>query len=97
VEAILGLQLRNGELLIDPVLPKRWGLFEAEIKGPAGALEIRVEDPDHIGRGVVEIFVDGSAIEGATVAFPTDESVRKVEVRLRQLPVSETPMYALKT
>jgi cyclic beta-1,2-glucan synthetase len=52
VEAILGLQLRNGELLIDPVLPKRWGSFEAEIKGPAGALEIRVEDPDHIGRGV---------------------------------------------
>ena len=92
VEAILGLQLRNGELLIDPVLPKRWGSFEAEIKGPAGALAIRVEDPDHIGRGVVEIVVDGSAIEGATIAFPTDESVRRVEVRLRQPPVSETPV-----
>ena len=84
IEGILGLQLRNGELLIDPCLPKAWGRAEAEIRGPAGALSIRIEDPEHVGRGVVAVTVDGVAFAGAAVGFPTDGSVRRVAVRLGQ-------------
>lgn len=84
VEAILGLRLQEGRLLIDPCLPKDWGLFEAEIRGANGTLVIRVEDPEKIGRGHVEMMVDGIRAVGATVTFPTDESTRRVEVRLRR-------------
>ena len=82
IEGILGLQLRNGELLVDPCLPKAWGRAEAEIRGPAGALSIRIEDPEHVGRGVVAVTVDGVAFAGPAVGFPTDGSVRRVAVRL---------------
>jgi cyclic beta-1,2-glucan glucanotransferase len=82
IEGILGLQLRNGELLVDPCLPKAWGRAEAEIRGPAGALSIRIEDPEHVGRGVVAVTVDGVAFAGPAVGFPTDGSLRRVAVRL---------------
>jgi cyclic beta-1,2-glucan synthetase len=83
VEAILGLRLRDGELLIDPCLPKAWGSFEAEIRGPAGVLTIEVEDPEHVGHGLVEMTVDGVSVPGAIATFPTDGSTRRVRVRLR--------------
>jgi cyclic beta-1,2-glucan synthetase len=82
VEAILGLRLRDGRLVIDPRIPREWGGFEAEIRGPAGCLAVRVEDPDGVGTGVVAVGVDGTTIEGAVVAFPTDGSTRHVAVRL---------------
>ncbi len=82
----MGLRLQNGELLIDPCPPKDWGWAEAEIRGPAGALAIEIEDAEHVGRGSVEMTVDGAPAAGATVAFPTDGSVRRSGVRLGRLP-----------
>ena len=83
VEGIQGMCLENGGLLINPSLPKAWGWFEAEIRGPSGMLRIRVDDPEHAGHGVVEVTVDGAPISGVVVQFPTDGSIRPVQVRLR--------------
>ena len=82
VEGILGLRLDGGDLLVDPCLPKNWGSAHARFKGPSGELAISIEDPDHLGRGVAELTVDGMPAKGARVAFPTDGSVRDVRVRL---------------
>jgi len=84
VEAILGLRLREGLLAIDPCLPNGWGVFEAEIRGPQGSISIRVEDPEQIGRGVVEIVVDGLPYEEPLLKFPTDGSVLHVHVCLHK-------------
>jgi cyclic beta-1,2-glucan synthetase len=81
VEGILGLRLKNGQLLVDPRLPASWGWFEATVRGPAGSLHIRADNPDHVGRGVVELTVDGLACAGRVVSFPTDGSVRHVHLR----------------
>ena len=86
IEGILGLQLRNGQLVIDPCLPKAWGWAEAEVRGQAGVLAIRIEDPEHVGRGAVGMTVNGVAHVGPAVDFPTDGSVRRVSVRLGRLP-----------
>jgi cyclic beta-1,2-glucan synthetase len=95
IEGILGLQLRNGELLIDPCLPKAWGWAEAEIRGPAGVLAVQIEDPEHVGHGSVEMTVDGVPVTDATVAFPTDGLVRRIGVRLGRLPAERaTPPAA---
>jgi cyclic beta-1,2-glucan synthetase len=72
IEQILGLRLHQGELLVDPCLPPGWDGFEAQIRGPAGTVSIRLEDPQGIGRGPVE----------GKVAFPTDGSTRRIELRL---------------
>lgn len=89
IEGILGLQLQNGELHIDPCLPKAWGLVEVEIRKPDGALAIQIEDPDHVGRGAIAMTVDGTPVASAAVAFPTDGSVRHVRVRLGCLLVPQ--------
>lgn len=84
VEAILGLRLQEGHLLIDPCLPKHWGSFEAEIKGPKGSLAIRIEDPERIGKGQLEVEVEGIRHMETIVALPTDGSTHRVRVRLRK-------------
>ena len=83
VEGILGLRMRDGRVVIDPCLPNDWGSFEAEVMGPAGTLQIRVTDPDHVGRGNVELLVDGLPSDHADVTFPSNSSTRQVHVRLR--------------
>jgi cyclic beta-1,2-glucan synthetase len=82
VEGLLGLRLKDGALLIDPCLPTSWGEVEVELAGAAGRLAVRIEDPDHVGRGAVELIVDGERQEQGPVAFPTDGSVRKILVRM---------------
>jgi len=83
IERILGLRLRNGDLRIDPCLPPGWDGFEAEVRGPAGTLAVRVEDRARVGRGRVEVWVDDGLRENGVVAFPTDGSTRRVHVRSR--------------
>ncbi len=82
VEGILGLRLEEGRLAIDPCLPPGWGSFEAELRGPSGALAIRVEDPERVGRGPSQVRVDGVPCDDGRVELPTDGSLRRVEVRL---------------
>jgi cyclic beta-1,2-glucan synthetase len=82
VEAILGLRLDGGRIAIDPCLPPGWEGFDARLHRPAGTLAIRVDDPERIGRGQVEMTIDGAPHTGNVVAFPTDGSVRRVVVRL---------------
>ncbi len=82
IEAILGLKLSRGQLVIDPALPKGWGGFKAKIRAPSGTLEIEVEDPQGMGRGRTETTVDGKRHEGG-IALPTDGKTLRVQVRLK--------------
>ena len=82
LERILGLRLDGGSLRIDPCLPRGWDDLEARIRGPAGSLLIRLEDPERVGRGRLEI-VEGIVSPDGLAAFPTDGSTRIVHVRLR--------------
>lgn len=84
LEGVLGLKLSDGALKIDPCLPKSWGSAQVEIKTPSGALSIEIEDPEHLGKGVIELTVDGAPAAGSTVAFPTDGSVRRVHATIKQ-------------
>ena len=83
VEAILGLKLSGGRLVIDPCLPSHWESFEAELRRDNGSLLIRVENPERLQKGAVEMTVDGKVCEGQTVEFPEDGVQRKVVIRLR--------------
>lgn len=93
VEEILGLKLRRGRLFIDPALPKSWGGFEAEVTTLGGTLKIDVKDPERIGRGRVEINVDGELHKGE-IALPTNGKVCTVKVRLR--PIAAHPAKTAK-
>ena len=91
VEAILGLELVGGALHIAPCLPKGWGRFRARLRGPAGAISLRIDDPEGLGTGAVEITVNGHAHSSATVEFPTDGATVEVTARLRVEPAKGRP------
>ena len=51
-------------------------------------LVVRIEDPDHLGTGRVELSIDGKLADGDRVTFPRHGAQRRVIARL--LPVAET-------
>ena len=82
VEGVLGLRPTLGGLRIDPCLPREWREVSATVRRGTGALEIRIDNSAGAGRGVAEILVDGSPLEGDVVPFPSDGDARQVVVRL---------------
>lgn len=82
IEAILGLRFKEGQLVIDPCLPADWTFFEAHVKGPAGSLCVRVENPEGVSKGPLEITVDNVLIDGSAITFPTDGRQDQVLVRI---------------
>ena len=61
------------------------------VRQPGGTLQITIENPDGVERGVAEQWVDGVAVDQGFVAFPLDGSVRKVIVRLGPAKESARP------
>jgi cyclic beta-1,2-glucan synthetase len=61
---------------------------EARIVGPDGVLVIRINDPDRLGTGRVELTVNGRPAKGDCVAFPSGGAEQRVNARLR--PATET-------
>lgn len=83
-EGILGLRLVDGRLTIAPSIPPSWGGFRAVLRGPTGTISVQVEDPDHLGRGNVELTVNGARLTTGGISFPTDGA--EIEVRVRLTP-----------
>jgi len=85
VEAILGLRLVKGQLIIDPCLPREWGGFTATVCTEKGSIEVTVEDPDRLGRGEMKLSVDGRSRKTlAPIPFPGVGKTRKVRARVCQ-------------
>ncbi|MBW2230955.1 MAG: cellobiose phosphorylase [Deltaproteobacteria bacterium] len=82
IEGILGIRRVPGGVRIDPCIPTSWGHAQVRIRGPAGTLVVAIEDPDGVGRGVVEMEVEGERTDDAVVRFPEDGGERRVVVRL---------------
>jgi cyclic beta-1,2-glucan glucanotransferase len=67
IEAILGIRLERAALRIDPCIPRSWPRFEARLRRPNAELQIVVENPRGVCRGVVLVEVDGTAQDGSTI------------------------------
>lgn len=64
---ILGIRPDFAGLIVDPAIPRDWGGFRVERTFRGATLEIEVRDPDHVGRGVRSLTVDGTAIAGTII------------------------------
>ncbi|HET7696560.1 MAG TPA: glucoamylase family protein [Vicinamibacterales bacterium] len=64
VEAILGINIRNGALHIDPCIPGTWREFEVVFAPPGAHYRIQVDNPEGVCRGVVRLEVDGTPVTG---------------------------------
>ena len=84
IESIIGLQLHNAHLRLDPCIPKAWPGFRVTLRHRSSRYEVVVENPDHVSAGIASALVDGSAVEHRPLSLPLldDGAVHQVLVRL---------------
>jgi N,N'-diacetylchitobiose phosphorylase len=75
---ILGIRPGMEELCIDPCIPKKWDGFRAVRKWRDVTYCITVSNPQHVSKGVKELFADGEPVEKIPVFAPGTEHEIKV-------------------
>ena len=75
---MLGLQPGFGALEINPCIPTAWNGFTATRMFRGARYEITVENPQHVSKGVAQLFCDGVAVE----ALPLVPAGKSAQVRV---------------
>ncbi len=73
---ILGIQTDYNGLIINPCIPKDWDGFTVQRKFRGTSFQIEVSNPDHVSKGVKELWIDGVKTEGNTVPVIKKETCR---------------------
>jgi cyclic beta-1,2-glucan synthetase len=73
LEWILGFQKRGSALRIDPCVPKEWKGFEIVYRHGDTAYRIAVENPRGVCRGVSQVSLDGTILQGKTLVPLVDD------------------------
>ncbi len=76
---ILGVRVSFEGLVVDPCIPTAWPGFEVTRQWRGATYNIKVENPDHVSKGVKSIILNGEVIEGAIPAL-AEGSVNTVTV-----------------
>ena len=82
LEGILGLNLTDGRLRIGPCLPPEWNGYEAKVRRDGGVLNIRVENPNSIVGGKLELTVDSEVHPESEIEFPESGAERNVIIQI---------------
>lgn len=77
---ILGVKPHYHGLEINPCIPKLWEGFKASRIFRGVTYNIEVKNPNHVSKGIKSVSVNGEAITGNIIPFPTDESIQEVVV-----------------
>jgi cyclic beta-1,2-glucan synthetase len=59
VEWVLGLQIRDGRMTVNPCIPKAWRSYSMSYRHRNTRYEITVENPDGVSRGLCRLELDG--------------------------------------
>ena len=71
---ILGIRPQFDRLTVDPCIPKAWDGFRVERMLRGARYRIEVRNPDHVSKGVREIFVDGRRSNSIPVMEPGSDT-----------------------
>ena len=82
IEAILGFTTEGDHFTIDPCIPSVWEGFEIKYRKEGTLYHIKVENPDHVEKGIKEIRMDGKKIEEERLSFQQDDEDHEVLVIL---------------
>jgi len=81
VEEVLGLQVRAGQMRVNPVIPATWPGFSLTYRHGETVYAIQVENPDGFERGVAWVEMDGQVVAGGVIAL--ERSLVKHQIRVR--------------
>ncbi|MBI4948029.1 hypothetical protein HY844_00525 [Candidatus Berkelbacteria bacterium] len=80
-QQILGLNIVNGSIKIDPCVPRDWKNLEFSYKLHEASYHFRIQNPFRVSKGIDRVIVDGVRITG-NVIRPMRSGVHFVEVIL---------------
>jgi cyclic beta-1,2-glucan synthetase len=80
VESLLGLRFEGASLLLDPCIPEHWPGFEIRLRRNSRHLNIRVENPNGVSRGVSTAQLDGTALTPRPLRLPLPDDDRDHEL-----------------
>ncbi|MGD0831775.1 MAG: glycosyl hydrolase family 65 protein [Terracidiphilus sp.] len=78
---ILGVRLSFGGLIVDPCIPPDWKHFSVNRQWRGAMFDIRIENPNGVEKGVINVTLNGERIEGAIKPQPSG-SVNTVVVTM---------------
>jgi len=78
LEDLLGLKFTADILRIDPVIPDNWGGFRVRYRRGAALYDIRVENPEHIGKGVLWVEMDGRRVEDGVIPLKPHRTTSRI-------------------
>ncbi|MEJ5223502.1 MAG: glycosyl transferase family 36 [Anaerolineales bacterium] len=77
---ILGIRPQENGLLVDPSIPAAWDGFSVVRPFRGAVYQIRVENPQHVGRGVQAVFIDGAPFESNLLPVFSDGKTHDVRI-----------------
>ena len=69
LESLLGLRVQGTEIVLNPCIPKHWPGFSINFRYRNARYDIRVENPNHMSRGIKTAELDGVAQPDGTSRF----------------------------
>jgi cyclic beta-1,2-glucan synthetase len=82
LEWILGFQLRDNVLVIDPCIPRTWKGYELVFKHKSTTYEIKVENPNNVNRGVKTVQLDNQQLAASKALIPLTNDGTTHQVRI---------------
>ena len=83
---LLGLRPGYDAMTVDPCIPHGWDSFGAVRVWRGAVYEIRVENPQHVCKGVASLKMDGEDVPGGFPACPAGSRHRVTAVMGKRLP-----------
>lgn len=77
---MLGIRPGFETLTIDPCIPAEWDGFEVTRHWRGAEYHIRVQNPNHVQKGVIELKLNGTVVDGIPRQIPG--SVSEIEVKM---------------
>jgi len=82
VEEVLGLQIRSGQMRVNPVIPGSWPGFSLSYRHGESIYAIRVENPHGCQHGVAWVEMDGQRVTGGAISLERGLVKHQVVVRM---------------
>ena len=76
---MLGVRVTLKGLVIDPCIPSEWDGFEVRRRWRGATYNITVKNPDRVSKGVKEIYLNGSLVDGPIPPQP-EGSMNEIKV-----------------
>jgi cellobiose phosphorylase len=77
---IIGIQPDYDGLVINPCVPQEWDGFKVTRKWRGAVYKIIVKNPDHVNKGVREVYVNEQKITGNVIPMFSGNSINHIEV-----------------